>query len=300
MFNISKNITSQIAEVTIDTAFGALAISAGFPEIALIPIAKGLVLGLIENCYNDYAQRTLSIRETKKLKRVSEVALRTFYELAEKDGRVAWKHNIDPSYADYAYEVAEHATMEAIRQSETSKVDILGRFYGQSFYKRNTDWQDMHQIITMVGSLTFRQIVMIRLISEGFKGLDRKLFITNPSACVEINRLKDYGIWQTSGAAFGINESILPSLEDIIATNYVDLICEDLMLDRLSKEDIKRTIDSLMLSDKGEPQRELTEEDFNLKTSIHVDGETLVLPDGTQYGNEPDRDMFLYDLARGK
>lgn len=301
MLNISKNITSQIAEVTIDTAFAALATAAGFSVDPLTkPLAKGLVLGLIENCYNDYAQRTLSIRETKKLKRVSEVALQTFHELAEKDGVVAWELNIDPSYADYAYEVAEHATMEAIRQSETSKVDILGRFYGQSFYKNNTDWQDMHQIITMVGSLTFRQIVMIRLISEGFKGLDRKLFITNPSACVEINRLKDYGIWQTSGAAFGINESVLPSLENIIATNYVDQVSEALMLEHLSEEDILRTIDSLRLSKNGETLKELTEEDYKLKTSIHVDGETLVPPDGTRYGNEPDKDMSLYDLARGK
>jgi len=249
MFNISKNITSQIAGTAIDTAFAALATAAGFPEIALLPLAKGLVLGLIENCYNDYAQRTLSIRETKKLNQVSKVALQTFHELAEKDGVEAWKLNIDASYAEHAYEVAEHATMEAIRQSESAKVDILGRYYGQSFYKRETNWQDMHQMISMVGSLTLRQIVMIRLISEGFKGLDSKLFITNPSACVEINRLKDYGIWQTTGAAFGINESVLPSLEDIIETNYVNQVSEALMLEHLSEEDVLRTIDSLKLSE---------------------------------------------------
>lgn len=253
MGNISKNITSQIAEVTINTTFAALATAAGFPEIALLPLAKGLVLGLIENCYNDYAQRTLSIRETKKLNQVSKVALQTFHELAEKDGVEAWKLNIDASYAEQAYEAADRFTMEAIRQSESAKVDILGRYYGQSFYKGNTDWQDMHQMITMVGSLTLRQIVLIRLISEGFKGLDSKLFITNPSACVEINRLKDYGIWQTTGAAFGINESVLPSLEDIIATNYVNQVSEALMLEHLSEEDVLRTIDSLKLSEKGEP-----------------------------------------------
>lgn len=254
MGNISKNITSQIAEVTINTTFAALATAAGFPPIAIsMPLAKGLILGLIENCYNDYAQRTLSIRETKKLNQVSKVALQTFLKLAEKDGEVAWELNIDPSHCEKAYEVAEHLTMDAIRQSESAKVDILGRYYGQSFYKRNTDWQDMHQMISMVSSLTLRQIVMIRLISEGFKGLDSKLFITNPSACVEINRLKDYGIWQTTGAAFGINESVLPSLEDIIATNYVNQISEALMLEHLSEEDVLRTIDSLKLSEKGEP-----------------------------------------------
>lgn len=72
------------------------------------------------------------------------------------------------------------------------------------------------------------------------------------------------------------------------------------MLEHLSEEDILRTIDSLRLSENGETLKELTEEDYKLKTSIHVDGETLVHPDGTRYGEDPDREMFLYDLSRGK
>ena len=204
---ITKNVVSVITGSVTESLFVTLASAAGFPVAALAaPLAKGLVLGLVENCFNDCSQMTLSVSEKKKLNQVSLVALQTFWEMAEKDGIVAWEMSIDPAYVDYAYEVAEHATLEAIRQSEKKKVDVLGRYYGNQFYRGRSDWQDMHQMISMIGTLTFRQIVMIRLVAEGFKGMNGKLFISNPSACVEINRLKDYGIWKTGGAAFGIND----------------------------------------------------------------------------------------------
>lgn len=298
---IKKNTTEEVVGSLVDTGFAMLATTAGFPTLALVtPFAKGLILGLIENCYNDYAQRTLSVRETKKLNRVSEVALQTFREQAEKDGVVAWEMNMRLEYWDYAFEVAEHVTLESIRQSELKKVDVLGRYYGRQFYKGNGDWQDMHQMITMVGALTYRQIVLIRLISESFKGLDGKLFISNPSACVEINRLKDYGIWQTQGAAFGINESWAIQLDSIIPTIYSNRVCEALMLERLSEDDVKRAIDSLGLTEKGDPQQYLTEEDFKARTTWKEEGGALVLPGGRSFSKNEDDGQFLYDLAKGK
>ncbi len=262
--SIIKIIATETSGAIVESGLAALASAAGFPAFAFAsPLAKGLVLVLIESCYNDCAQRTLSIRESKKLNQVSKVALQTFRELAEKDGVVAWEMDRDPSYFDYAYEVAEHVTLEAIRQSEFKKVDILGRFYGSQFYKGNREWQDMHQMITMAGSLTLRQFVMIHLIADEFDGLDINMFIGNPSACVEINRLKDYGIWQTKGAAFGINESCPLQLGSIIPTYYSEQVCESLMLDRLSQEDVERTIESLHLTSEGSEEKVLTEEDYN-------------------------------------
>ena len=298
---IAKSIAKEVVGSASESAFTALASAVGFPAVALaLPFAKGLVLGLVENCFNDCSQMTLSVNEKKKLNQVSSVALQTFWKMAEKDGLVAWEVNIDPLYIDYAYEVAEHATLEAIRQSEKKKIDVLGRFYGRKFYMGDTDWQDMHQMITMAGTLTFRQIVMIRLISECFKGLSGKLFVGNPSACVEINRLKDYGIWQTEGAAFGINDSAPIQLYNIIPTDYCDFVTEDLMLDAISEEDVKIVIDSLHLTTEGTPQKELTEEQFKKRTTFEVKGEKLILPGGKTYGGDPDEDMFLYDVVRGK
>ena len=129
-------IISELAGAAVDTGFNALALAAGFPAVAIAaPLAKGLIVGLIRNCYNDCAQRTLSVRESEKLNRMSTIALRTFRELAERDNVYAWKMSIDPAYIDYAYEVAEHATLEGIKQSERAKVDIIGRYYGRQLYK---------------------------------------------------------------------------------------------------------------------------------------------------------------------
>ena len=298
---IVKSIARELIGSASESAFLALASTVGFPTTALaLPFAKGLVLGLVENCFNDCSQMTLSVKEKEKLNQVSSVALQTFWKMAENDGIEVWKVNIDPLYIDYAYEVAEHATLEAIRQSEKKKIDVLGRFYGRKFYMGNADWQDMHQMITMVGTLSFRQIVMIRLISEYFKDLNGNLFVGNPSACVEINRLKDYGIWQTEGAAFGINDSAPIQLYNIIPTDYCDFVSEDLMLDAISEEDVKMVIESLHLTTDGTPQKELTEEQFKQRTTFEVKGEKLILPGGKTYGGDPDEDMFLYDLARGK
>lgn len=291
--NIKKNVIKELVEHVTETSFTALAAAAGFPALVLtMPLVKGLVLGLLENCYNDCSQKTLSVRETKKLERATTVALQTFRELAEEDGVEAWKINLDLAYYDNAFEVAEHATMEAIRQSESKKVDILGRYCGKSFYGDNTNWQDMHQIISMVGILTLRQLVMIRLISEEFKGYDSNLFISNPSACVEINRLKDYGIWQTEGAAFGINESLSIQLKSIIPTIYSNQVNDALMLYKLSEEDIQRVVDSLRLSEEGTSQSTLTEDQFKKRTTLKIEDDKLVLPDGQKFGQDVDGGFY--------
>lgn len=124
-------IIPEIAGAAVDAGFNALALTAGFPAAVIAaPFAKGLIVGLIRNCYNDCAQRTLSVRESEKLNQMSTIALQTFRELAEEDNVYAWERSIDPAYIDYAYEVAEHATLEGIKQSERAKVDIIGRYYG--------------------------------------------------------------------------------------------------------------------------------------------------------------------------
>ena len=75
-------------------------------------------------------------------------------------------------------------------------------------------------MINMAGTLTLRTLVVIRLIVESFDSIDKSLFISNQSACVEINRLKDYGIWKTTSATFGINESSSIQLADLVPTEY--------------------------------------------------------------------------------
>ena len=297
--NTTRSALAQGAGAVVSKGFAALMTTLGIPQATILtPLVRGATIGVMNTCYDDITSRALSKLENDKVNQVSETALQTFMELAEEDGVTPISMQIEQGQLEYAYEVSEGLMLTAIRQSQRKKVDVLGRYYGRAFYKGDIDWQDMHQTINMVGSLTLRQIILIRLISEGFKGIDNKLFISNPSACVEVNRLKDYGIWQTEGAAFGTNDSWAIQLESIIPTIYSDRVCEVLMLDKLSDEDVARTIDSLKLTTEGEPQHVLTIEDYKQHTEwqeFDKDGNFVI--DG---GTAPIEEQVINDIIRGK
>lgn len=300
MDNITKNIAAEAIGSASEIGFAALATAAGFPPIALAaPLAKGLVLGLLENCYNDCNQRTLSVAEVQKVSQEYKIALQTFLELAEKDRVTAWEMNLEQAQIDNAFEVAEHVTLEGIRQSERKKVDILGRYLGRAFYKQDANWQDMHQMITMVGTLTLRQLVVVRLIVEGFKELDKNMFISNPSACVEINRLKDHGIWRTTGAAFGINESSPIRLDYLIPTEFAKHVYDKLLLEKLPDEIVAETISTLWLTAEGKPQDILTKEQYENEVT-NFDAGTYSIDGGNANNIDEDEAQAMRDFIRGK
>ena len=269
-----RNVITQLSGNLTDDGFTALVctynLPAGLTLGAAQAIVRGAMQGVMQNCYDDMQSRTLSKREVTKHNLVFDIAERTFFELAANDigNGVTKDCSLEESYFQQVYETAEHVSIEAIRQSEMKKIEVLGRYYGGEFYKHgpNIDFQDMHQMISMVGTLTFRQIVLIRLINEGFKSVDENLFISNPYACVEVNRLRDYGIWQTEGASFGINESRAIQLKSIHPTDYAEKVCEALMLNRLSNDDVQRILESLKLTAEGTPQEVLTQDDYKEHT----------------------------------
>ena len=278
--NIARTALVQGTGVAVSKGFASLMLAVGFPEAAIFtPFVRGATIGLMNTLYDDVTKRTLSERENEKVDLLSKTSLQTFMELAEKDGVTAITMQIDEGQLQYAYEVSEDLMLTAIRQSQQKKVEVLGRYYGGSFYKGNIDWQDMHQIIMMAGTLTFRQIVLIRLICEGFGGISPELFITKPSACVEINRMQDYGLWMTDIAMFKDDSSAKIQIKLLKPTEYAKMVCDALMLEKLSDEDIKRTLDGLMISDEGEPAEGITKEDYEAATMWHYDekGEGLIV-----------------------
>lgn len=261
--NVAKSTLAQGAGAVVSKAFGALMTTVGLPEaVVLTPLVRGATIGVVNKYYDDFTNRMLSTIESQKLDLFSQTAVQTFFDLAERDGVTPMQQQIEEGQLQYAYEAAEGAMLTAIRQSQRAKIKILGRYFGSQLYQDKINWQDMHQVLNMADALTFRQLVMIRLIAEDFKGLNKKLFISNPTACVEINRLLDFGIWQTAGAQLGINKSWKIQLESIIPTIYSDEVCKSLMLENLSEDDINESIRSLSLTTGGTPEEVLTAEDY--------------------------------------
>lgn len=284
--NVSHTALAQGAGMIISNGFAALMTAVGFPEAAALkPLVRGATISLMNSCYEDMTNRRLSVRENEKVDLLAATSLRTFMEFAERDGVTAITMQIDEGQLKNAYEVSEELMLAAIRQSQDKKVEILGRYYGKTFYEGKIDWQDMHQIIMMAGTLTYRQVVLIRLICNGFKGISPEMFVTNPSACVEINRMRDYGLWMTDMAMFKNDASATIQLKLLKPTDYTQMVYDVLMLEKLSDEDIKRTIDSLALSDQGEPAEGITKEDYENNTGMYYDETNQGLVFGRKSGN---------------
>ena len=307
--NVMRSVVSQLSGTLTDAGFAALVATNNLPAGLTLGVAQAIVKGSVQGvmlaCYDEVQKQRLSDREVMKHNMVFDVAERTYFELAAENYSTADSQALvlDDSYITQVEEIAEHASLEAIRQSEIKKIEVIGRYYGGEFYKHgwNIDFQDMHQMITMVGMLTFRQIVLIRLIAEGFKAVNTELFISNPSACVEVNRLRDYGIWKTEGAAFGINESGRIQLKSVIPTEYSAIVCESLMLEKLSDDDVRRTIESLRLTDDGTLQEMLTMEEYRQHTEWQEFDEAgnLVLDGGNAKFPESE-EQAVRDIVRGK
>lgn len=279
LHNSAKSAIAQGTGTAISRAFGVIMTSIGHPEaIMLSPLVRGAFIGVMNTCYDDIKGRLLSKIENKKVDDVMKIALETFYEFADKDCVTAVSLQMDEGQIEYAFEASEDLMLTAIRQSEHTKVEILGRYYGQEFYKGTSNWQDMHQMITMSGTLTLRQLVLIRLISEGFKGLDNSLYITNSSACVEINHLRNYGIWKTDGAMLGIDESRPLQLSLLQPTEYASIVCDSLMLKRLSDNDINRTLDTLQLSRDGSKAELITADEYHMFAQVLGDDDLIPAP----------------------
>ena len=78
--------------------------------------------------------------------------------------------------------------------------------------------------------------------------------------------MRDYGLWMTDMAMFKNDASAGLQIRLLKPTSYTKTVCEALMLEKISDEDIRMITDSLAISDQGEPARGITEEDYDANT----------------------------------
>lgn len=256
MGNLIRNILNQLAMGGAEVVTTeALSSTLGLPPGTGIAVAaaKGLVKGVAQTAvlqvYDDFCSRQISKLELSKVDYAFDVAEKVFWEFVDKEGENAG-YTFDSASSEFenAMQVAEGFLLQSMKEFERKKLDVLGRFYGKSLYYGDNQWEAIHHTLKMTDRLTYRQIVLIRLICEKFQDIDPTCSITAKDACIETMDLVSFGIWATPGAYLSQNNSNPIRLETLTPTEYSFELYKKLMLERIPKEDVNKVIESLCIA----------------------------------------------------
>lgn len=251
--SLNEAIIDTASDITGDSILSTVSTIVGGPVAGVaVPIAMKFLANIIKSnmqtVSKDMSGRQLSDIQLAKLERVCKAMSVTLLELSKTD--TEQNAAICPEAEDYlhaTFESAEHIFITAINESQCAKLDVLGKFYAKAIYTDNRNWHNIHQVTSMIDDLTYRQIVMIKLLADNrFAVLDRTIpIITDPDACVEMWKLSDIGVWRMEGMPLGKNTSYPIKCNIIIPTRYCRELSERLMLDTLDSKDIDDVLDSM-------------------------------------------------------
>ncbi len=256
MNDLLRNTLSQLALGAVESInFTAVETLLGLPPgtsrllSASKPLLKGTAQTAVFKMYDDVNQRRISIIEASKIEYSFQKAENVFWDFVEKEGYETAGYSFDAFSSEYegARQAAEGFLMQSMREFERKKLDVLGSYYGRNLYYGNNQWESIYQTQKMIERLSFRQIVLIRLISERFSGINPELCITAPDACVEVMELINYGIWKASGAFLSQDNSRPIQLKTLEPTPYAEKLNVELMLHDLAKEDVDHIIKTLKI-----------------------------------------------------
>lgn len=263
---LNEAIFDTASDKTAEAIINAATIVLGGPIVGVtVPVALKFLTYItkssMQSVSRDMDCRQLSDIQLSKLERVCKSISVTLMELSSQD--TEYGNDLHPeveSYLQSTFETAEHVFITAINESQCAKLDVLGRFYAKAIYTDNRNWHNIHQVTNMIDTLTYRQIVMIKLLSDNrFAVHDRIVpVISDPDACVEMWKLSDIGVWRMEGILFGKNNSYCIKCNNIIPTKYCHELADRLMLTKLNSSDIDEVFVSMkveyleMASDKFE------------------------------------------------
>lgn len=251
--NVLTQVSNDAVEAIVPETIGALM---GLPQgtiSGVLRVSKSLLKGtaqtIVLNVYGDMFQRNISELEKSKVEQTFKKAQNVFWEFVEKDGANNAGYLFDISSPEYegARQSAEGFLMQSMREFERKKLDVIGCYFGRNMYYGKTQWEQIFQTQKMIERLTYRQVVLIRLISEHFPGINQEYSITSSDACVEVKELFNYGIWKTTAAYFGEDKSQPILIKELVPTKYADNLKNDLMLDKISAKDVEHIIETLKI-----------------------------------------------------
>lgn len=275
--------------------------------------------------HRDVQERQLSAIQCSRMQEVLYHAQRMYYKSLQSQG---WQsvHPEGDAYMDGVMEACEQTVMNAINESRAKKVPYEGFLLGTQMANGNDRFEDYHMMANILSKMTWREMVLVALINEGWKDYEANFYITNPAASVEIYDLVVWGLVKPKEGWVVENNSAPVCLSENSITDFGHQFYMNVALYNLTKEDKDKVCDTLNLKYIDNPEQAnrihtATEEGIKKlfdkeRASIieearpkwevlgevdDVDSETIV-KDGLskiQY-KDSDQAMFDYDSVRGK
>lgn len=203
-----QNIMGSLGDLTVETIPATAPLLLNSLGIIVNPTSVLLVtkmakfmwkVGLID-VFKDYESNHMSNLQQNKLEDVKTYALKTVYQLMEKEGyddshpeSASYTHN----FIDYSSDLLD----KALKEGRQAKRFFLGAYLGSTIYTLNTslpNWDNVFYLSSLIDRLTLRQIILIKLLTDGFNNIedhDDLICVTNKVAISELKELASQNMW---------------------------------------------------------------------------------------------------------
>ena len=222
---MGTNEKRLVNEIVGSTALQLALSLTGLPFVPQIILGSTpAVIRYVSECtrqvYDDVLSRQLSAKQRQRLYSFSENAYIQFIKRIKNDGWTGVEHPEAGPYLNNLFESQEFAIIKALQESQTKKDIFYGVYWGNVIYEHDEHWEDQHFIISLLSKLSFRQLILVKLIVEGFAERNKDMFITRPEISIELSELQSLGLWGTYGIEITQSLDNSRSLQHIRVTDF--------------------------------------------------------------------------------
>ncbi len=227
---------------------------------------KSLSFRAILREYEKYKQKAV-LDEKDKLRELLRSTVNAYMKLAEKNG---WDvHDYDNENAiGYVESITKGVLEYTLSEYENKKIKLYGDFLGAVVYYG--DFSRIDELIhglKVLSKLSYRQLILVKLITDNFTEIDKSTSITNVSICVEMSELMLMGFWRINGVLLETDYTSPITIGDVNCTQYAKEFVAYTNLN-FSQEEIQKVVDKFHLDYREQSNR------FMLTISDNpVDGE---------------------------
>ena len=214
---------------------------------------KSLSFRAILREYEKYKQKAV-LDEKDKLKELLRSTVNAYMNLAEKNGwdvRDYDKENV----IGYVESITKGVLEYTLSEYESKKIKLYGDFLGAVVY--HGDFSRIDELIyglKVFSKLSYRQLILVKLITDNFAEIDKPTSITNVSICVEMNELMLMGFWRINGVLLETDYTSPITIGDVNCTQYAKEFVTYTNLN-FSHEEIQIIVDKFHLDYREQPNR---------------------------------------------